>query len=90
MIREEYRWLESHRPGCYALANVKDGTWDTPWAFLYDPVYRDSLGRKNGMGSRWWHIRCNDSNCPALILVNERVILESFPSLRPSPRLESV
>lgn len=75
------RWLSGHRPGCYSLQNFTEGRWSTVWAFMFEVVYRDSLGRENFQGTsrRWWKVKCNDPECPAQILVAEDSILEGLP-----------
>lgn len=74
--------LGKHRKDCYALASVKSGDWDTPWAFLETTEYRDRAGRRQSkrfVGNRWWRVRCNDPDCSAEIAVEEDSILVLLP-----------
>jgi hypothetical protein len=75
------RLLVGHSKDCYAIKNVLDGRWQTPWAFFTGAVeWRDSRGRKVRHGySRWIQVRCNCHECPANMIVNEGTVLECLP-----------
>lgn len=70
----------AHEKGCTGLASVERGDWSHPW-FLpmgSGPSYpsvvlrRDSICRRlrpGAMGERWAEMVCNDTGCPARLLV---------------------
>lgn len=72
--------LAGHKPDCYALKNSRTRFWGTPWAFLKEVEYRDTIGRRTKQGgTRWWRAGCNCIGCPAEVIVNETAILETLP-----------
>lgn len=80
--RPKSKLIIEHARDCYAMKNVRNGVWSTPWAYVQpDGDYRDSLGRRrrNG-GRRWVRIGCNSHVCPALIAVEESSLLEMLPN----------
>lgn len=72
-----------HMKDCGALNMVKQGPWKTPWAGI-EPVarYLNAWGTSKGNAvHHWWlEFRCNDPECPALILVKIDDVLEELPS----------
>lgn len=86
-LRLKFKVLKPHREMCRALALVhfrdRSMRWPTPWAYLKEAQYRDSIGRlqrKNiGRGRRWWLVGCNCADCDAEIAVEESSILECLP-----------
>lgn len=79
--RLNFKVLRSHSRDCYAIKNVRNQSWSTPWAYVQrEADYRDSLGRlRKGGGRRWIRIGCNCTNCAALIVVEESTLLEMLP-----------
>lgn len=72
--------IGKHKDGCYAMRAYKDGTWNTPWAYVEkDGLWRDSIGRKGG-NRRWCVVRCNCTDCPAKIMFLENDLLEQLPN----------
>lgn len=76
--------LKKHHKNCYALRDVAKGNWATPW-FLdtYNPSRHfsaDTLCRtrddKYRGTDRWIKLRCNDSNCPAILAMRVDIIEE--------------
>ena len=80
-IKLRTKLLEKHRAGCTAQRNTRGHVWPTPWAYFGDSEYRDSIGRVLGdhRGERWIRLRCNDINCPAIIIVAEVDLLSLLP-----------
>lgn len=79
--RLTFKVLRGHSRDCFAIKNVRNGTWPTPWAYVQPHGdYRDSLGRarKSG-GRRWIRIGCNCQHCPALVIVDELTLLRMLP-----------
>jgi hypothetical protein len=71
--------LTPHRKDCSAVKAVKRGNWGTPWAFLETIEKRDAIGRSKEHGyRRWWRVRCNDVDCPGVITIDEKSILEAL------------
>jgi len=70
--------LKPHVKDCYSVKSVRNGAWGTPWAYLGEVEYRDSIGRLSRHGFRWWRVRCNCTYCPAVIVINETSILEAL------------
>jgi hypothetical protein len=79
------RFVVEHSANCYAAKNTLKGLWATPWAFFTGNVfYRDKIGRKSsGSYYRWVEAKCNCTTCPALILVQEKAILQMLPNAKP-------
>jgi len=75
--------LTPHRKGCPALKYVKDGRWNSPWAFFKpDSQYASADGRISRKGAysyRWLLAGCNCTDCPAEIMVKEEDLLSSLP-----------
>jgi hypothetical protein len=68
--------LGEHSADCWAVKNTESGVWGTPWAYLKDIEYRDSIGRLQPRGGRrWWQVPCNCTHCPAVLLIEEDSIL---------------
>lgn len=61
-----------HVDGCFGVSNAEAGVWDGPWAFLGAYKRRASDGSRRGDGYLWLVGVCNDTRCPALVLVRER------------------
>lgn len=71
--------LTPHKKDCAAVRAVETDRWKTPWASLETQEKRDAIGRVRESGyRRWWLVRCNDSDCPAEIVIDETSILESL------------
>lgn len=73
--------IRDHVAGCYARKNVRNGIWGTPWAYVEQEAdYRDVLGRRRKNGRRrWLRVRCNCTDCNALIVIDETSFLEGLP-----------
>jgi hypothetical protein len=76
MIRT--RLIKKHRPDCNALAAVARGDWRTPWIFTRHTQYLDRAGTARGRTCRWLNCRCNDFDCPAVLLVHEGDLLDAI------------
>lgn len=59
-----------HHPGCAAVDAFKRGDWTSPWFFKGDYFSGDKAGRQRGTHHRWFIVRCNDPDCPALRYVD--------------------
>jgi hypothetical protein len=73
------KFIRKHVKNCRAVKYYDDGEWVTPWAYLEEVVYADSIGRIRNdklRGSyRWWVARCNIPDCPGKIMIKEDDIL---------------
>ena len=79
----KFKILVPHKLECFALKAVKSNTWTTCWAFLETVTYRRKDGLSGGIrgGTRWWDMRCNDSQCLARATVCEGDLLEQLPNV---------
>ena len=72
-----------HRAGCLAQKHFISGFWSTPWAVV-SREYRDAVGRKRkGVSRVWLRWRCNDTECPAELLVLEDHVLSLVQPRKP-------
>lgn len=72
------RILVKHSKKCLGLEQVRLGHWVTPWYFPTnhtDPLPRDRLGRSWPSGRKWFRAECNDTECPAVMIVAPDSIL---------------
>lgn len=81
---------KKHRKGCRALWYCSDDPelkdWQrrpTPWS-VPQLVFRDSLGRERHDRFRghamWLEVRCNCTDCDALLLIEYTPLLEACPN----------
>lgn len=80
------RVIVNHRRGCYALEAARDGRWRTPWALpVVDSDHAGPLRWATRLGGKsptrkrdnyhFVEYRCNDTNCPARVLISNDAIL---------------
>jgi hypothetical protein len=75
-MKRNWKVLIPHHKGCRAEHHVKERRWGTPWAYLQEIEHRDASGRLSRHGTRWWRTRCNSTDCPAVMVINETFLLE--------------
>lgn len=64
--------LVKHSADCYAVKNTLAGTWKSPWAYQIRTTYVRS--------KKHLVFRCNCTECPAEVRVNEMDLIDSFHS----------
>jgi hypothetical protein len=75
MQRLKGKILVKHRKGCYAVAAVKEGKWDTVWSVS------DGTGLVGGEKRKQLAqvFRCNDIECPAEIGIKMKDMWSVLP-----------
>lgn len=69
--------IEPHSIACYAVKNVRQKKWITEWGIPSpDLNWRDKSGGQRSRSVPFIEIRCNDSACPAVLLVKLDDLLE--------------
>lgn len=66
------------------------GEWEFhEWYFTGDSVKADRLGRRNPhmIYPGWWQVRCNNTDCGALAIINKEDLLGMLP---PAPQSKPV
>jgi hypothetical protein len=85
--------IVKHRRGCRALASAERGDWDRPWGpppwrVEHGPstLWLTKTGRKSPKrrGEVMWIVfMCNDTQCPARLVVQLDAILRAFGRTTP-------
>ncbi len=80
-----------HISRCYAVHAALSGMWSTPWILDDRPTeWRDRAGRvARSRGHRFLRFRCNDTKCPAVMLVLECDVAKQLPVCTSARSLKS-
>ncbi len=66
--------LKKHKKDCIAVQCVKDAFWNTAWAFPERIEWKSSRCDNRGRTTMWHILKCNSSDCPAEVAINNDAI----------------
>lgn len=67
-----------HKKNCGSVRCTKEKTWSSPWTFE-KMEWLNIWAKPNGLRHyRWFSFRCNSTDCPAILLVNQDVVIKQF------------
>lgn len=71
--------ITPHRKGCESEKAVKDGKWESPWAYVDGDEWRSASGRRHKHGGTLWvSVKCNDHSCDARVLVESDSLMNDI------------
>ncbi len=70
------RLLKKHKRGCFAILNVKNKIWETPWVFAEHQYLGGVKYTKRG----FYVWQCNDPSCKAKIAIKDSIV-DKLPNL---------
>lgn len=80
----EIKKTEDHKEDCLAVRAVEKGNWDTPWSRLTEAVFLTEDGEelKEVEKTIWTKIPCNDTECPAEIIVKGNPLIRLIQAIK--------